>query len=435
MNGFQSLGITNPWLERLAELQLAQPTQVQQRGIPALLKGQDILALAPTGSGKTLAYLLPLLQRWQTTASRRESNKTKVLIMVPTRELAEQVYQTLMSLSFGHPLSALTAYGGVSINPQMLALRKGLDFLIGTPGRLLDLMHKRALQLDGVQTLVLDEADRMLDLGFSDEVNAILRALPRRKQVLCFSATRSIRLNALVEQLLQQPLTIELASAALEQAHITQQMLVVDKKQKTELLLQLLARPVHQRQQALIFVRTQRMANQLLGVLQAQGYHAAALHGERTQAQRLEALRQFQAGAVQYLIATDVAARGLDIAALPLVVNFELPDQAEDYVHRIGRTGRAGLMGVAISLVAADEVEKLLAIERLQGRLFKREEVLGFVPEHRVPDTHLSQGVLSKQRKKPSVAKPAAPDIVKPKVNKVRQAPSFLTKKPKQGKI
>jgi ATP-dependent RNA helicase RhlE len=403
---FVSLGLIDPLLRTLETLGYRAPTPVQAQAIPAVLAGRDVMAAAQTGTGKTAGFALPILQRLTLEGPQVASNSVRALVLVPTRELAEQVHQSFRAYGAGLPLRTMVAYGGVSINPQMMKLRKGLDLLVATPGRLLDLYRQNALGFGQLQTLVLDEADRMLDLGFSRELDAVFAALPRQRQTLLFSATFSDPIRALAGQLLADPLSLEASPRNTTVKAIKQWVVPVDKKRKPELFLHLLAN--RRWGQVLVFVKTRKGVEQLVATLQAHGVAADAIHGDKPQPARLRALERFKAGQAKILVATDVAARGLDIDDLPLVVNFDLPTVAEDYIHRTGRTGRAGASGEAVSLVCADEVELLAAIEQLTRQALQRIEEPGFEPAHRVPATDAS-GQLLKQAKKPNKPRAEAP--------------------------
>jgi ATP-dependent RNA helicase RhlE len=400
---FDTLGLIDPLLRTLEAQGYTQPTPVQAQAIPPALAGRDIMAAAQTGTGKTAGFALPLLQRLTMEGPQVASNCVRVLVLVPTRELAEQVFQSFQTYGGNLPLRMAVAYGGISINPQMMKLRKGLDVLVATPGRLLDLYSQNAVKFTMLQTLVLDEADRMLDLGFSRELNAIFAALPKERQTMLFSATFSDEIRALASKLLRDPLSIEVSPRNTTVKRIKQWVVPVDKKRKPELFCHLL----RQRRwgQVLVFAKTRKGVDQLVETLLAQGINADSIHGDKPQPARLRALDRFKAGEVQILVATDVAARGLDIDDLPQVVNFDLPIVAEDYVHRTGRTGRAGASGEAVSLVCADEVPLLAAIELLTRQTLERIEEPGFAPEHRVPVTNTAGEVLKKPKKpkKPKV--------------------------------
>jgi ATP-dependent RNA helicase RhlE len=402
---FLSLGLIDPLLRTLETLGYQSPTPVQAQAIPAVLAGRDVMAAAQTGTGKTAGFALPILQRLTMEGPQVASNSVRALVLVPTRELAEQVHQSFRTYGAALPLRTAVAYGGVSINPQMMKLRKGLDVLVATPGRLLDLYRQNALKFDQVQTLVLDEADRMLDLGFSRELDAVFAALPKTRQTLLFSATFSDPIRALAGALLFDPLSLEASPRNSTVKAIRQWAVPVDKKRKPELFLHLLTS--RRWGQVLVFVKTRKGVDQLVAFLHAQGILADAIHGDKPQPARQRALERFKTGAVKILVATDVAARGLDIDDLPLVVNFDLPTVAEDYIHRTGRTGRAGASGEAISLVCADEVELLAAVETLSRQVLERVEQPGFEPEHRVPATD-ARGQVLKQPKKAKKPKTAA---------------------------
>ena len=399
---FAALSLIEPLLRTLERLAYKTPTPVQAQAIPAVLAGRDLMAAAQTGTGKTAGFALPLLQRLAGELAAVNANSVRILVLVPTRELAEQVHSSFREYGENLPLSTYAAYGGVSINPQMMKLRKGVDVLVATPGRLLDLYRQNAVKFSQVQTLVLDEADRMLDLGFSNELNAVFAALPKRRQTLLFSATFSDEIRALAGKLLNNPLSIDISPRNSTVQQIKQSVIPVDKKRKTELFCHLLK--ANRWGQVLVFVKTRKGVEQLVQTLQAKKVSADSIHGDKPQASRLQALESFKAGQVKILVATDVAARGLDIDDLPLVVNFDLPIVAEDYIHRIGRTGRAGAEGEAISLVCADEVNMLSAIETLTKQTLVREEEPGFEPEHRVPMTN-GAGQIIKKPKKPKVPK------------------------------
>jgi ATP-dependent RNA helicase RhlE len=407
---FASLGLIDQITRTLASLSYHTPTAVQAQAIPAVLAGRDVMAAAQTGTGKTAGFALPLLQRLVMDGGQVASNGARSLILVPTRELAEQVHESVRAYGAGLPLRTMVAYGGVSINPQMMRLRKGVDVLVATPGRLLDLQRQNAVRFNQVQTLVLDEADRMLDLGFSRDIDNLLALLPKQRQTLLFSATFSDPIRALAAKLLHDPVGIEATPRNTTVKAIRQWIVPVDKKRKPDLFLHLLAR--HDWPQVLAFVKTRKGVDQLVDLLAARGIAADSIHGDKPQPARLRALDRFKAGDVRVLVATDVAARGLDIDDLPVVVNVDLPIVAEDYVHRTGRTGRAGASGEAVSLVCADEVQQLAAIEALTQQALTRKEEAGFEPEHRVPQTTAAGAIVKKPKKpkKPKGAKDARAD-------------------------
>ncbi|MDF3844115.1 DEAD/DEAH box helicase [Pseudomonas citronellolis] len=438
---FAALGLIEPLLRALDGLGYQNPTPVQAQAIPAVLKGRDLLAAAQTGTGKTAGFALPLLQKLLQEGPQVAANSVRALVLVPTRELAEQVHESFRAYGQHVPLRTAVAYGGVSINPQMMKLRKGVDVLVATPGRLLDLYRQNALKFTQLQVLVLDEADRMLDLGFARELQEVFAALPKRRQTLLFSATFSEAIRQMAGGLLRDPLSIEVAPRNTAAKTVKQQLITVDKKRKAELFLHLLQ--ARRWRQALVFAKTRKGVDELVGVLQAEGIAADSIHGDKPQPARLRALQRFKDGEVDFLVATDVAARGLDIDQMPLVVNFDLPIVAEDYVHRIGRTGRAGASGQALSLVCADEVQQLAAIETLIGQLLPRSEEAGFEAEHRVPQTTLGGQVLKKPKKPKQPKVPAAKpgnihlgDLLadKPQVKAVRKAPGFAKAPAGKGK-
>jgi superfamily II DNA/RNA helicase len=381
---FQTLGLIDPLLLTLSSLGYKQPTPVQKQAIPAVLAGRDVMAAAQTGTGKTAGFALPILQRL-TLDGVTAPQCVRALVLVPTRELAEQVSESFRSYGGNLPLRSAVAYGGVDIAPQIAKLRKGLDVLVATPGRLIDLHDQGAISFELLQTLVLDEADRMLDLGFERDLDILLEALPKQRQTLMFSATFSDEVRKLAKGMVRDPVQIQVEAANTAVKSVKQWLVTTDKRRKPELFLHLLNKL--RWAQALVFVKTRKGAETLVKELQEHGLTADAIHGDKTQPARLRALDRFKRKEVQLLIATDVAARGLDIEALPLVVNFDLPTVAEDYIHRIGRTGRAGMTGEAVSLVCADEVDMLKAVETLTRQLIPRFEEAGFEADHRVPET------------------------------------------------
>lgn len=379
---FTSLGLIEPLVRVVTELAYTTPSPIQEKAIPAVLSLRDVLASAQTGTGKTASFVLPILQQ-MSQKSRAKPNRAKVLILTPTRELAAQVYESVMA--YGRHLSVRSAvvFGGIKINPQMMRLRSGVEILVATPGRLLDLHQQRAIQFDDIETLVLDEADRMLDMGFIHDIKRIIKLLPHKRQNLLFSATFSDEIRSLVKGILNHPIEIDVAPRNTAAADVTQCVHPVDKARKADLLSHL----IHTQKwdQALVFARTKHGANRLVKQLEEARIHAAAIHGNKSQSQRTKALAEFKSGEIHILVATDIAARGIDIDQLPYVVNFDLPQVAEDYVHRIGRTGRAGASGIALSLVSADEAAQLYAIEQLIKRKIERVEIEDFEPRHSLP--------------------------------------------------
>lgn len=432
---FAKLGLIEPLLRTLQQLDYTTPTPVQAKAIPAVLAGRDLMAAAQTGTGKTAGFALPVLQRLALEGEKVASNSIRALVLVPTRELAEQVHNNVREYAENLPLSTYAVYGGVSINPQMMRLRRGVDVLVATPGRLLDLFRQNAVKFNQVQTLVLDEADRMLDLGFAEELQSVYAALPRKRQTLLFSATFSEQIRLLAGLALNDPLSIEVSPRNATASSVKQWLVPVDKKRKVDLFCHLLRK--QRWKQVLVFAKTRNGVDQLVERLLAEGVNADGIHGDRPQATRQRALDSFKAREVQVLVATDVAARGLDIDDLPLVVNLDLPIVVEDYVHRIGRTGRAGNKGEAISLVCADEVQLLASIEVLTRQTLPRHEEPDFIPDHRVPLTDASGQVIKKPKKpkkpKENSAKrglgrwmdSAEAGNAEPAVKAVRKVPSF----------
>lgn len=377
---FDSLGLSADILRAVAEQGYSEPTPIQRQAIPVVLAGRDLLASAQTGTGKTAGFTLPLLQKLSATATPiRGRRPVRALILTPTRELAAQVGENVSDYSKYLSLRSMVVFGGVSINPQMVKLRGGVDILVATPGRLLDLAQQNAVDLSQVEVLVLDEADRMLDMGFIHDIRRVLARLPAKRQNLLFSATFSDEIKGLAEKLLTNPEMIEVARRNTASEQVAQQVAFVDKKRKRELLSQLIGEGNWQ--QVLVFTRTKHGANHLAEQLGKDGISAAAIHGNKSQGARTRALADFKSGGIRVLVATDIAARGLDIEELPHVVNYELPNVAEDYVHRIGRTGRAAATGVALSLVCVDEHKLLRDIERLLKREIPRLAVEGYEPD------------------------------------------------------
>jgi ATP-dependent RNA helicase RhlE len=394
---FSALGLTELILRAVDEKGYAEPSPIQVKAIPAVLSGKDVMAAAQTGTGKTASFTLPLLQRL-VKGPKVKSNHIRVLVLVPTRELAMQVAEDVATYSKYLLLKSTVVYGGVKINPQMMRLRGGVDVLVATPGRLIDLFGQNAVQFSQVETLVLDEADRMLDMGFSDEINKILALLPRKRQNLLFSATFSSEIRQLADNLLNNPERIEVSPRNSTAESVKQWVYEVDKGKKPELLSHLVRNKNWQ--QVLVFTKTRKGADQLVKQLERDGISSVAIHGDKKQNERTRALAKFKANRARVLVATDVAARGLDISELPHVVNFDLPKVSQDYIHRIGRTGRAGLAGEGVSLVSADEVKLLAAIETLIRQTLVREIETEFTPAHRVPLTRQSQ-TRPKKIKKP----------------------------------
>jgi len=396
---FDTIGLSVPILEALTEKGYHTPSPIQAQAIPAVLSGRDVMAAAQTGTGKTAGFTLPLLEGLME-GKTAEANQARALVLTPTRELAAQVSDSVATYGKNLPLSSTVVFGGVKINPQMMKLRRGVDVLVATPGRLLDLYNQRAVKFSQLEVLILDEADRMLDMGFIHDIKKIISFLPKQRQTLMFSATFSDEIRQLAKGLVNDPVEISVSPRNTTAETVEQWICPVDKKQKAGLLIQLIRDGDWQ--QVLVFSRTKHGANKLTKQLEGSGITAAAIHGNKSQGARTKALADFKRGAVRVLVATDIAARGLDIEQLPQVVNFDLPNVAEDYVHRIGRTGRAGATGQAVSLVSADEFKELSAIERLIQQLLRRELIDGFEPIHDVPESRLDRRPIKpKKPKKP----------------------------------
>ena len=377
---FEKLGLSAKLLRSISEKGYKDPTSVQSQAIPPILKGKDAVVSAQTGTGKTAAFTLPILELLSKIPARNNANKRSIyaLILTPTRELAAQVFDNVQMYGKYLPFTPAKVFGGVNINPQIKQLRSGVDILIATPGRLLDLIQQGVADLSKVEMFVLDEADRMLDMGFIRDIRKIINLLPERRQNLLFSATFSKEIKVLADNLLSSPARIEVARSTTTAEQITQVIYPIDKSRKRELLSFMIGSKNWQ--QVLVFARTKHGANRLTKQLEADGLTAAAIHGNKSQAARTRALADFKAGKVRVLVATDIAARGLDIAKLPHVVNFELPNVPEDYVHRIGRTGRASHHGLAISLVCIDEHKLLKDIEKLLRYKIPQEIIPGYEP-------------------------------------------------------
>ncbi|WP_250433745.1 DEAD/DEAH box helicase [Caballeronia sp. ATUFL_F2_KS9A] len=378
---FDSLGLSEPLLRAVNELGYSNPTPIQLQAIPAVLKGGDLLAGAQTGTGKTAGFTLPILQRLSQLAPVTGGAKRPVraLILTPTRELAAQVEESVRAYGKYLKLKSTVMFGGVGINPQIDALKRGVDIVVATPGRLLDHMQQKTIDVSQLEILVLDEADRMLDMGFIHDIKRVLARLPAKRQNLLFSATFSDEIKALADSLLDSPALIEVARRNTTAETVDQKIHPVDRDRKRELLTHLIRG--NNWFQVLVFTRTKHGANRLAEQLTKDGISALAIHGNKSQSARTRALGEFKAETLQVLVATDIAARGIDIDQLPHVVNFDLPNVPEDYVHRIGRTGRAGAEGEAVSLVCVDEHQLLKDIERLIKRPIPREVIPGFEPD------------------------------------------------------
>ena len=373
---FSNLGLCSEILRAVKEEGYTTPTPIQSKSIPVILSKKDVLAAAQTGTGKTAGFTLPLLQRLKTSYSKDKKSHVRALILTPTRELAAQVAQSVETYGKYLPFKSAVIFGGVGINPQKALLKKGVDIVIATPGRLLDLISQDCLDLSKVEFFTLDEADRMLDMGFINDIKKVLALLPKERQNLLFSATFSDDIKKLADSLLNSPVLIETAVANSTSHKVEQIVHHVDRERKKELLLHLVNK--NNWKQVLVFTRTKHGANKLSEALVKDGISSSAIHGNKSQGARTKALEDFKVGNVRVLVATDIAARGIDIDQLPHVINFELPNIAEDYVHRIGRTGRAGNEGIAVSLVCVDEHDYLFGIEKLIKQKIKKVEIVGF---------------------------------------------------------
>ena len=375
---FTELGLIPELLARLTELEYTQPTPIQAKAIPNVLAGSDLIAGANTGSGKTATFALPILQKISQGALKRDTkgNYVSALILVPTRELATQVADNVKSYSahFNGAIKTVAVFGGVSVNTQMQALRGGADIIVATPGRLLDLISSNAIKLDKVNTLVLDEADRLLSLGFTEELANLLALMPAKKQTMLFSATFPEQVTLLTQELLNNPVEIQVQSK--EESTLVQRVFTVNKGEKTTVLAHLIKQ--HKWRQALIFVNAKKDCEHLASKLEKRGVNAQVFHGDKGQSERTRVIEKFKAGEIEVLIATDIAARGLDIAKLPVVINFNLPRSPADYMHRIGRSGRAGEVGLALSLIDYEDFHHFKIIEKKNKLRLEREEVTGF---------------------------------------------------------
>ncbi len=388
---FSELGLSAELLRATEKQGYVDATPIQQQAIPHILEGRDLLAGAQTGTGKTAGFTLPLLQRLQVSEPQgHNKRRVRALIMVPTRELAAQVAESVRDYGRYLPFNSAVIFGGVSINPQITQLRRGVDIVIATPGRLLDHMQRGTIRLDAVETLVLDEADRMLDMGFINDIRKIMQVMRGKRQNLLFSATFSKEIKQLANEFLDAPVEIQVARQNTTAEQISQVVHPVDRSRKRELLSYLIG--AGNWQQVLVFTRTKHLANRLSEQLERDGLSATAIHGNKTQGARTRALADFKKGKVRVLVATDIAARGLDIEQLPHVVNFELPHVPEDYIHRIGRTGRAGLDGEAVSLVCVDEIKLLADIERLLNRDIEQVVIPGYEPDQSIKAVPIKNG-------------------------------------------
>jgi ATP-dependent RNA helicase RhlE len=383
---FTDLGLAQELLDAIKLQGYDKPSPIQEKAIPVVLEGRDIMAAAQTGTGKTAGFTLPILHRLaEVEKPKGTGNQARVLIITPTRELAAQIAASVETYGQFQNIKSAVVFGGVKINPQMQRLRGGVDVLIATPGRLLDLHNQNAVQFDKLEVLVLDEADRMLDMGFIHDIRRIIKLCPKKRQTLLFSATFSQDIRQLAKTFLIDPVEVSVSAPNTTVDTVTQRLIVVEKSQKTEVLSYLIQE--NNWFQVLVFSRTKHGANKLVKKLMGRGIEASAIHGNKSQGARTRALADFKQGKCRVLVATDIAARGIDIEQLPHVVNFDLPQVAEDYVHRIGRTGRAGSTGEAISLVSHDEFKMLVEIERLIKKKIPREELVGFEPLNNLPES------------------------------------------------
>ena len=402
---FNDLGLSEPLLKAVRDQGYDTPSPIQAQAIPAVLSGRDVMAAAQTGTGKTAGFTLPLLERLSKGGreeSRVQSNNVRALVLTPTRELAAQVSDSIATYGKYLNLHLTVVFGGVKINPQMMRLRQGVDVLVATPGRLMDLCNQKAVRFSQLEVLILDEADRMLDMGFIRDIKKIISLLPKERQNLLFSATFSTDIRALAKGMVNNPLEISVNAENSTAEKVTQWLMAVDKKRKPALLTHLIKE--NNWQQVLVFTKTKHGANKLTKHLEAEGLTAAAIHGNKSQGARTKALASFKDGSVQILVATDIAARGIDIDLLPQVVNFDLPNVPEDYVHRIGRTARAGNTGQAVSLVCNDDLKLLWDIEQVIQQHIERKVIDMFVPVNELGE---SRPIRSLKAKKPNRANKA----------------------------
>ena len=388
---FTELGLSESLLKAIKEQGYTMPTPIQAQAIPVVIDGKDVLAAAQTGTGKTAGFTLPLLERLSQTKPQMKKKQIRVLVLTPTRELTAQVADSVKMYGKYMSYHSTVIFGGVGINPQLATLRKGVDIVIATPGRLLDIASQDGIDFSAVEILVLDEADRMLDMGFIHDIKKLMAMMPKKKQTLLFSATFSKEIKALASGLLKNPVLVEVARENTTSEQISQKVYPVDKSRKRELLAQLIK--TNEWKQVLVFTRTKHGANKVCKQLEEySGIKAAAIHGNKSQGARTKALADFKAGNVRVLVATDIAARGIDIEQLPHVVNFELPNVPEDYVHRIGRTGRAGMKGEAVSLVCVDELELLKNIEKFTKSTIPKVDLEAFRPDPSIKAEPIQNG-------------------------------------------
>lgn len=395
---FKTLGLSAPILKAIEQQGYDTPTPIQLKSIPLIIEGRDVLAAAQTGTGKTAGFTLPLLERLYKSSPKMHKKHIRGLVLTPTRELANQVAQSISDYGKFTPFRSTVVFGGVGINPQLATIRKGVDIVVATPGRLLDISSQKGIDFSSLEFLVLDEADRMLDMGFINDIKKLIKLMPPQKQTLLFSATFSPEIKKLASGLLNNPSIIEVAKENSTANKITQTVHLVDKRRKRELLSQIIK--TKDLKQVLVFTRTKHGANRLTKELEEYGISALAIHGNKSQGARTKALASFKANEIKVLVATDIAARGIDIDQLPHVVNYELPNVPEDYVHRIGRTGRAGESGHAISLVCVDEHKLLKDIERFIKSDINKIDIEAFRPDPNIKAEPIENG-RNNQRRKP----------------------------------
>ena len=387
---FTNLGLNESLLRAIKDQGYDTPTPIQKQAIPLIIEGKDVLAAAQTGTGKTAGFTLPLLERLSETHPNMAKKQIRVLVLTPTRELAAQVAESIQTYGKYMKYSSTVIFGGVGVNPQLATIRKGVDIVIATPGRLLDIVSQKGIDFSALETLVLDEADRMLDMGFIHDIKKLMKLMPKQRQTLLFSATFSADIKKLAAGLLKNPVLVEVARENTTAEQISQVVHYVDKGRKRELLSQLIK--TNDWRQVLVFTRTKHGANKLTKQLIEYGISAAAIHGNKSQGARTKALASFKANEIRVLVATDIAARGIDIDQLPHVVNYELPNVPEDYVHRIGRTGRAGKSGEAVSLVCIDEHKLLFDIEKFIKSEIKKVHIEAFTPDPSIQAEPIQNG-------------------------------------------
>jgi ATP-dependent RNA helicase RhlE len=387
---FTNLGLSEPLLKAVKEQGYDTPTPIQQKAIPVVIEGKDVLAAAQTGTGKTAGFTLPLLERLSRTKPNMQKKQIRALVLTPTRELAAQVAESIKTYGKHMSYTSTVIFGGVGINPQLATIRKGVDIVIATPGRLLDIAGQKGIDFSALECLILDEADRMLDMGFIHDIKKLMKLMPQKRQTLLFSATFSPEIKTLASGLLKNPVLVEVARQNKTADQISQVVHFVDKGRKRELLSQLIK--AKDWRQVLVFTRTKHGANKLTQQLEEYGISAAAIHGNKSQGARTKALASFKANEIRVLVATDIAARGIDIDLLPHVVNYELPNVPEDYVHRIGRTGRAGQSGEAVSLVCVDEHQLLKDIEKFIKSDIAKVDIEAFRPDPNIKAEPIQNG-------------------------------------------